>query len=55
MQDHYGLEVALEPNVINELGLVLTGFATNTSRSSTPAGESKEKTLKSSSKSKKDY
>jgi hypothetical protein len=36
MQEHYGLEVASEPNVINELGLVLTGFAINTSRSSTP-------------------
>ena len=33
MQEQYGLLVASEPKVLSELGLVLTGFGTNTRRS----------------------
>ena len=32
MQEHYGVLVAYEPNVLAELGLILTGFGTDTGR-----------------------
>ena len=51
MQEQHGLLVASEPKVLSELGLVLTGFGTNTycssavSKPSTPQKKRKNKEI----------
>jgi hypothetical protein len=46
MQQQYGLAVAAEPNVLHLMGLVLTGFGTNTNRKAANKSQSSVKRAK---------
>jgi hypothetical protein len=46
MQEKYGLAVAAEPNVLHLMGLVLTGFGTNTNQKAANKPQSSVKSAK---------